>query len=63
MFFKEILKGESDEGMGSLNMFCDLMSEAVYSSIMNVRIMGARVLFLVLKSLPTIKSMSVLLTA
>lgn len=50
--FKEILKEQKKENINSLNSFVELLSEAMQSSIMNVKVMAARMMFQLLKALP-----------
>lgn len=61
LFFKEIIKGETDDAITSFNCFCTILTETVYSSIMNIRIMGSRIMFLVLKNMPTLNAINALL--
>lgn len=45
-----------------MNEFCDLLSEAIFSSIMNVRVMASRIMFLILKGVPNAKALNLLLS-
>jgi hypothetical protein len=53
LFFKELIKEPNNAAIDTINSFCGLLSEAVFSMIMNIRIMASRMLFSILKIILT----------